>query len=804
YMLANKVVNSHYNYYYYNKDVDSSTSDNKNFIRHIESIVRVFNDVRTVLNSNKKMGEYRPSIDLWEDRLLWLWKEKNCRGRSEAVSYIEPKMHNKELALEERKEFYYYHHQDVMHQYAYEDIKKQIVAYDVISFDVFDTLLIRPFWEPTDLFAILEDYVNKRLQTVDSIHFKTIRVEAEKVARHTSWVFNNKSQDITLDDIYEKIGAITCLDTQILEEIKAKEIELELKYLTRRHSGYELYAMAKHLGKKVIIASDMYLSKEVIQAALEKNGYTDFDAIFVSSEFNLTKHTGDLFRHIKKIYSGKRILHGGDNYHSDVEKPRQVGFESFYLPKPVDLIEGRNSWAYSGTFFSSLRNKTFGMIRTETAYKFLGFRCALALVANKLFDNPFAILSYDSDFQGDTNRIGYSVLGMHVLANCLNLKDHAHKYDTILFYARDGHLIKRAFELFKNSFQLAVRTEYCYCSRKSLMPLFLSKKEDLYSLIEYFGRHTVVEDVLKVLSNISKYNLKESVERAKKHINFDISDRIGWMKFITFFADELYSQEKVDQYRSAARKYFSRICVGKCASFDVGYSFRTDYLLKRLYGYDVTPYVMHVNDEYPFMRAENADMKWHSILTYSPLVSGGFRETCVSEVGPSCIGYDTEGAPILEKFSPDYPSCLELNSLHNGAVQFVKDYLAVFADDFGLMRMRYFDLCLPFEVFNIEARYADRKWTECIDFEDDLCEGHSNTLLDLWNKQTAWTMSEANIRERIKISNKEKIKKIFVDRDKNFIKYYSYKLLSKITGGKLRKRAIARKNHYRHMLLSKL
>lgn len=34
--------------------------------------------------------------------------------------------------------------------------KSEILKYDVISFDVFDTLLLRPFIRPTDLFLYIE------------------------------------------------------------------------------------------------------------------------------------------------------------------------------------------------------------------------------------------------------------------------------------------------------------------------------------------------------------------------------------------------------------------------------------------------------------------------------------------------------------------------------------------------------------------------------------------------------------------------------------------------------------------------
>lgn len=801
YMLARKVVNNHHNYYYYNKNVQSSTSDIKNYKKYIDDIVRIFNHVRKIIISNEAMQKYISYINLWEDRILWQWKVA-LRKNNDATTYIVEKMHDKNFMPENHKENYYYYEETVP-SYAFEDIKKLIATCDVVSFDVFDTLLMRPFLEPVDLFSILEDYANKLLDSVDSIHFKTIRIEAEKHARHLAWTFNNNNQEVSLDDIYETIGATTCLDKQFIEKIKAKEIELELHYLSRRNSGYELYSMAKHLGKKIIITSDMYLSKEIIKIALEKNGYTDFDNIFVSSELNLTKSTGDLFKHIRKIYANKRIVHGGDNYHSDVEVPRNLGLDVFHLPKAVDIFAGKYPQIYAGSFFSSLPQKTFGMIRTETAYDFLGFRCALALIANKLFDNPFTWSSPNSDFSGDTNQIGYSILGMYILASCIDLKDHIQKYDTILFYARDGYLVKRAFELFKQTFNLNIKTEYCYVSRKSLMPLFISKKEDLYSFVNFFEKHTSINDVLKVLSHISKFNFNQSLDVAKKFIDFDISDKVGWMKFLTFFAEELYSQEKVDNYKSSAKKYFDRICQKKCASIDVGYSFRADYLLNKVYNYNITPYVIHINNEHAIARTTKGNIKWHSILSYTPLVTGCLRETSVSEIGPSCIGYDEDGNPILEHFRADYPACLEINCLQHSAVQFIKDYLSFFDDDFNLMRVRYFDLCLPFEIFNIEAKITDRKWAECVDFEDDLHAGSKNTLFSLWLGQTLWAIDDYT-QKPIIITRKEKLKRIFLRRDKYFIKYYLYKLLSKITSGRVRKKLLARRLHYKKMIFTRI
>ena len=71
------------------------------------------------------------------------------------------------------------------------------MLYDVISFDIFDTLLLRPFANPTDLFYI----IGKRL---DMPEFHKLRIEAEKRAREIA-IAETGSREITIYNIYAQI-----------------------------------------------------------------------------------------------------------------------------------------------------------------------------------------------------------------------------------------------------------------------------------------------------------------------------------------------------------------------------------------------------------------------------------------------------------------------------------------------------------------------------------------------------------------------------------------------------------------------
>ena len=75
-----------------------------------------------------------------------------------------------------------------------DDIKSEIDSHEIISFDIFDTLLLRPYVKPTDLFLHLEKLLNKE-------GFAQARIEAEQKARKK----HSDKEDITIDEIYDEI-----------------------------------------------------------------------------------------------------------------------------------------------------------------------------------------------------------------------------------------------------------------------------------------------------------------------------------------------------------------------------------------------------------------------------------------------------------------------------------------------------------------------------------------------------------------------------------------------------------------------
>lgn len=205
-------------------------------------------------------------------------------------------------------------------QEEFQKLKKLIDQYDVVSFDVFDTLLLRNVLKPTDVFLAINEYALEQYQISD---FAEERIRAEAKSR-----VGHENNETTLKDIYEVLASKFHQDMQKLME---KELQLETKFLVVNPWIYEIYEYARKKKKKVLAISDMYLPKDYIIQILKKQGY-DLDAVYVSSTNFQVKGNQSLFHYVQKEedIDLNRWLHIGDNRISDYESPKGMGIEAYH------------------------------------------------------------------------------------------------------------------------------------------------------------------------------------------------------------------------------------------------------------------------------------------------------------------------------------------------------------------------------------------------------------------------------------------------------------------------------------------
>lgn len=203
------------------------------------------------------------------------------------------------------------------------------LKYDIISFDVFDTLIERKVEHPTQIFVQVAEKYFSSDKEIES--FKKHRILAEQEARR-----NSPNGEVNLNDIY---NALYQYDSLLKQKLKQSELSTELDSCRPRNQYVKLFNRLKTEDKLVVLISDMYLSKETISKMLTKCGIEGYKYLFVSNECGCDKRSGKLFKYAQNRFnmSGKKQLHWGDSLKADVLGALKAGI----TPR---LVLKKNIW----------------------------------------------------------------------------------------------------------------------------------------------------------------------------------------------------------------------------------------------------------------------------------------------------------------------------------------------------------------------------------------------------------------------------------------------------------------------------
>lgn len=197
-----------------------------------------------------------------------------------------------------------------------EDFCLELSQYDIISFDVFDTLIFRAFPDPKVIFDLWGCKFNLQ-------YGRKMRTDAERELR-----LDHGDGEVTLSEIYDLLEIHSGIEKSVGMQA---EIDLELDYCRPNQFLREVFNRLIELNKRVIILSDMYLPKSVIAKMLEKCGYTGYDALYVSSELKATKASGKIYKLITDIYGDQNsFIQIGDNLISDVENAKKSNWSGYH------------------------------------------------------------------------------------------------------------------------------------------------------------------------------------------------------------------------------------------------------------------------------------------------------------------------------------------------------------------------------------------------------------------------------------------------------------------------------------------
>ena len=208
----------------------------------------------------------------------------------------------------------------------YRPLQSQVIKYKIISFDIFDTLIVRKCGSPVCIFQLVEDEFNKGNHGKIG-NFVSLRMKMEAKARKESIM-----REISIEDIYIRIAEK--LGKEKAGILKELELRTEMVNCVARKEIVDLYhQLLKE--KDVIITSDMYLAKDFIIQLLVKNDIEVPSKLYISSERNATKHDGSLYKLVVKELGCKPsdILHVGDNFKSDFVRPMLLNIHSYIVDR---------------------------------------------------------------------------------------------------------------------------------------------------------------------------------------------------------------------------------------------------------------------------------------------------------------------------------------------------------------------------------------------------------------------------------------------------------------------------------------
>lgn|GEM_PF-1713399 len=219
-----------------------------------------------------------------------------------------------------------------------EELKKRILYHedDVMSFDVFDTLVTRKVATPRGIFALMQEALADEnllpgLPRRVRKGFCDMRWYYERVARE-HWQKDNR-EDITFGEIYKCLGEAEGLSEELLQGLMRLELELEERNLVgiEENTGQLKKLLAS--GHRVILISDMYLGEKEIRSLLVTVDEVFRDiTIYSSADMQKGKWSGNGYRLVKER---ERLdifywVHTGDNKGSDIGKAKELGIKTVY------------------------------------------------------------------------------------------------------------------------------------------------------------------------------------------------------------------------------------------------------------------------------------------------------------------------------------------------------------------------------------------------------------------------------------------------------------------------------------------
>lgn len=538
--------------------------------------------------------------------------------------------------------------------------------YDVISFDLFDTLIMRKVLYSTDIFFLVEKKLQERGLLIDNFQYK--RIFAEK---NISIV-----KVPTLKQIYEEILKREELPLELAAEYAILEWQVDYETIIPRQDMVDIVNSLVSK-RKICIVSDSYYGVAQIRKIMKKAGIDEKIELFISCEYETDKGQ-NLFKKVADKYGNKSLLHVGDDAYADIKCAKRKGISCFQVLSATEMLE-RCAFLGAEKYLSNYDT-----------------RLKMGLIISCLFNSPFLLHDHQNKIiVKDSFSFGYCLTGVIITDFLLWFYNEIQKKNihNIWFCARDGYLLQRLYTYLSKE-----KTVYFLTSRIAAIRAGICTEEDLNYVndMKFSGSREKQLSVRYGVKDINEdYNIifeksRECRKNYQKYISsLQLDDaEIAFFDFVAKGTIQIYSQKFIKNRLKGI--YFLKLPNEQKIASDV-----------EIYSY--------INEK-----------KLQSSSIYRNYY---ILETILTSPQPSVLEFNEKGKPIYAEETRNERDIACIMDIQYGITSFFQDYIMMkkdsndYSPEFGELIL---DLVHQFEIRSeiVDMKVEDVFFNRYTDIQD--------------------------------------------------------------------------------------
>ncbi len=419
-------------------------------------------------------------------------------------------------------------------------------SYETVSFDLFDTLLIRRIHDPDMIKPAVARYISNRAVGCGIkrswSQVQKLRDTFEQEQRQETGQRFDDFEACYPDYMRRVIDAVFGAqeDQRLLNEVTDYELKLENAVLVPRSELVAWLRELKGQGKKILVVSDVYLPAAHLERLISHAGFLDqVDAVVSSADTFLAKASGKAFPMLLERFALNydRWLHVGDNSVSDGFRPAERGIQALVLRDGLEKMR------------KSLARRYYNYSLGQPFYRGRALQqVMLPLEAENIPQHPLYVK-------------GFNVLSPLLSAFIQGVAEYCLQagIQRLYFFSREGWLFEQLWnkvipEMYAGVDNLPV-TSYLYVSRMALAPascghagldrehadiVFLpAGNKDFRDVCRVFGLEAET-----FTSLLAQHEINQETVLSPAYEGFDPDNRI---RFNEMLEDEEFQQEVKQQ-----------------------------------------------------------------------------------------------------------------------------------------------------------------------------------------------------------------------------------------------------------------